>query len=181
MTNPQSEVKCCEKCVGTVVNHSMERMDEYCENRDCPCHKESPVSQSVCLHRGTANYEQGFGWRCNDCGEWSGNHGGSPGGSGKLPVSQSVEGWEKEFDERFTEIGTDPAFPTRKIFKLYVLTDDVKTFFSTTLTTLVKEMEGKKKEGTHNQHDCDSLFCIKDREFDAGISAAVEVVKKMGV
>ncbi len=95
------------------------------------------------------------------------------------PVSQSVEEWEKEFDS------------------LCVLVDDQKNYRDTlkffirdlkrdTLTTLVKKMEGLK-----HKHKCDEN-CVEDEamcnEMDdlmesrnQGISAAVEVVKKMGI
>ena len=58
---------------------------------------------------------------------------------------------------------------------------------STTLSTLVKEMEGLKnvdpRENRHKTHPgiswdkCEA--CVEDYNFNAGISAAVEVVKKM--
>ena len=55
---------------------------------------------------------------------------------------------------------------------------------STTLSTLVKEMEGLKKE-TKSEFDTGSEFSyprlIRENGFNAGISAAVEMVKKMGV
>lgn len=32
-------IPCCEKCVGTDVNHDMQKMEEVCTNPSCPCHK----------------------------------------------------------------------------------------------------------------------------------------------
>ena len=40
-TSPQSEVKCCEKCCD-IIDGGKTAACAY-----CPCHKESPVSQSV--------------------------------------------------------------------------------------------------------------------------------------
>ena len=118
-TNPQSEVKCCELCLGDI--HLLHH---------CSCHKESPVSQSV------------EGWRekaatlCahHDCGEMCDNIG---------------------------------------------LIED-------TLSTLVKEMEARKRESDWNKietgdYDAASKMRVADKNilFNAGISAAIEVVKKM--
>lgn len=70
---------------------------------------------------------------------------------GKIPencthVSQSVEGWEKEFDEKFKD-----GVPPMKIHnsgtkKSWIEHPEIKSFISTTLSTLVKEMEELKKK-----------------------------------
>ena len=87
------------------------------------------------------------------------------------PVSQTVDGREKEFDEL-----------------TWILDEEdkvcLKRLFLNTLSTLVKEMEGLKKDITENEN-----MTIEENEtvahyqvgLNAGISVAVEVVKKMGV
>ncbi len=185
MTNPPSEVKCCEKCVGTLVNHSIEDIENVCENPSCPCHKESPVSQSR-LKEALESVDKQVG------------------GALRALGSQSVEGWEKEFDEKFDKMtpsweGSDESVAPllnreQADIKLFV-----KSFISTTLSTLVKEMEKEKKISKHDIYDgypdmgrfscrkCGLAFpnatppddCELLPDFNAGISAAVEVVKKM--
>ena len=93
-------------------------------------------------------------------------------------MSQSVEGWEREFDERFS---LPPDFmeatagnnyvPNRKYFITFP--QEIKSFIRSTLSTLVKKMEGLKRT--------DETQMSEDKIFDEGISAAVEVVKKMGI
>ena len=147
-TNPQSEVKCCEKCFYLRDIHNA-RAIPSCRDEQCPCHhpKESPVSQSV-------------------------------------------EGWEKRLrdglsDEirtlvRMTNLmspKTDAeliavALPNLNIF--------VHGFISSTLSTLVKEMEGIKEETRNFPMKSDGGNWDEWNDgYDKGISAAVEVVKKM--
>ena len=66
--------------------------------------------------------------------------------------------------------------------------DFVRNLRSTTLSTLVKEMEGRKRESDWNKietgdYDAASKMRVADKNilFNAGISAAQEVVEKMGV
>ena len=125
MTNPQSEVKCCE-----------------CESPklcDSPCGRPFPHCDSCLL----------------------------PIHPKESPVSQSVEGWHK-FEENLVSViysnGVDEMISVPK------------TLISYLLSTLVKEMEGLKKEIIiGDDSETESL----KNGFNAGISAAVEVVKKM--
>lgn len=42
----------------------------------------TPLEKGECKHTGTATWFKNSGWFCNDCGEFSGNHGGEPGARG---------------------------------------------------------------------------------------------------
>mgnify|MGYP001596330719 CR=1 FL=1 len=94
------------------------------------------------------------------------------------PVSQSVEGWEKRVkvllgtnEREFLFLPSDDGFGVRPMTK-----KDLRDILSSTLSTLVKEMEGK----IISNYRPTSLN-EKEIGFNAGISAAVEVVKKMEV
>jgi hypothetical protein len=140
MTNPPSEVKCCE-----------------CKKpREC-----ADCKKGICSS--TNDY-----MKC-----------GLPIHPKESPVSQSVE-WEKQVrvllgtnEREFLFLPSDDGFGVRPMTK-----KDLRDIVSTTLSTLVKEMEGLMKDISHDgldaREECDE--CIG---FNAGISAAVEVVKKM--
>ena len=189
MKNPPSEVKCNGSC---------------CKKNSCyltcPCHKESPVSQSEGLD------SSWHFWReCHNCG-FAGNcflH----------CLHDKYQNNCPRCDEKMPSIDGDCECE-------FVSTNDE---ISTTLTTLVKKMEGLKKSGVHefevgfpNCKHCNEPRIIVDKQFknrivdektggssqevtvmeynttghpcsknvgsqfNAGISAAVEVVKKMG-
>lgn len=94
-------MKCCDWC------RRMTAGDDICVQKDCPCHIEAKES---CQHHGTADWIQGFGWKCNICGGWSGNHGGTPGSSASNVVGSTgggggvKESWEKRVKDRFHEL-----------------------------------------------------------------------------
>ena len=93
------------------------------------------------------------------------------------PVSQTVEGWERELMKVAFYEGSITAKNVRKYFV---------PFFSTTLSTLVKEMEKNRRlieKGTDElgrvKEPTVLMGISQDIGFNAGISAAIEVVKKM--
>lgn len=89
-------------------------------------------------------------------------------------VSQSVEGWEIQYseiaDRMFREF-TDEVWRQ----KVAPYLREIKSLQSTTLSTLVKEMEGLK---TNNHGEDESDYDRQDG-FNAGISAAIEVVNRL--
>ena len=95
--------------------------------------------------------------------------------------SQSVEGWEKRFDNFLSskEMHSLICGHANGEGKWEIVVKRIKqNFLSAIFTTLVKEMEGKLK---HNYAQLSPMMTEKEVGFNAGISAAVEVVKKMGV
>ena len=54
--------------------------------------REMLIIKSECSHRGLADWVDGFGWKCRDCGESSNNHGGTPGTSGKDSNASGAKG-----------------------------------------------------------------------------------------
>ena len=58
------------------------------------------------------------------------------------------------------------------------ITNQIKDLLSTILSTLVEKMEGLKVKEPKDIYDGEDLF---PRKYNEGISAAQEVVKKMGV
>lgn len=54
-------------------------------------------ASTECKHTGTASFKHGVGWLCDNCGGVSGNHGGTPGGSGLS--EPPAEGWEEELEK----------------------------------------------------------------------------------
>ena len=159
MNNPQSE----DKFIVTQVGDEKPTVTMYDP-------KESPVSQSVEIEeRADGVYANG------------------------IKISPS---WEKEFDNLFvkrTQSSTIGSSRDEMIAEYDILNvrkpDKIKSFISTTLSTLVKKMEGLKNQGECYLHsfngtiaDCQRCQeCQQNFGFNAGISAAVEVVKKMGV
>ena len=140
MTN--LEVKCCEKCreddstecrfaVGIAKN----------EREVCPCHQDSPVSQSV-------------------------------------------EGWKESLKDLLEKQGLTPRDGVDEAS--HQIYDEQSNFFLTTLSTLVKKMEGKYhifgsqgSSGDIKQDEKNRENMVRLNGFNAGISAAQEVVKKM--
>ena len=152
MTNPPSEVKCCYACEGAADGYAKYEEDYGCQKKSCPCHTESPVSQ--CVEKKECTAMANHENRC-DCGR--------------------PECWEEQLRIR---VNFDKN-QDREVAYLFI-----HRIISTTLSTLVKEMEEKMKEIPRTKEDWElEDFEEKARAlgFNAGISAAVEVVKKMGV
>ncbi len=135
--------------------------DGECNHDDCcgkipeNCtHKESPVSQSVVEKKECTAMTNHENW-C-DCGR--------------------PECWEEQLRLRVRFDRNQD----REVCYLFI-----HRLLSTTLSTLVNEMEGKKKESWEEpMKDIGEIESVELRlieGFNAGISAAVEVVKKMGV
>ena len=158
MTNPPSEVKCCEKC----------REDEQHECRfvrgystpHCPCHHpQSEVKCCDCKHKGFRDpiYDPICECSCHK----------------ESPVSQSVEGWDR-LNEQIMRLRTG-ATTYEKDEAVAGIRNVVRTLRTSTLSTLVEKMEGLKT----NNHGEDESDYDRQYGFNEGISAAVEVVKKM--
>ena len=113
------------------------------------------------------------------------------------PVSQSVEGYkrDKKFFRELEEV-LDEYFPKveeegeeKRLMKrgdALMIFSAANMIHSRSLTTLVKKMEGMRiiekciAHRTENPELCNGE-CRNKIGFNAGISAAIEVVKKMGV
>lgn len=175
-TNPQSEVELpcphgrsswnsCPHCLG--INNPVPKeppvsqsVSELFEGENSSLRKTfETVSQCPCAcHQNTLKKPYEHDSKC--CDKMNG------------AVSQSVE-WEKEFD--YFWVGRFPKLPSGDL-------RDAKHFFRTTLSTLVEKMEGLKGKSV-----CRNPACGKENHpcentvFNAGISAAQEVVKKIGV
>ena len=164
-TNPQSKVKCCEKCCD-IIDGGKTAACAY-----CLCHKESPVSQTVLEElKQEAMMEEAI-----VSAELAG------------AVSQSVEGWEKAYRKEFVWANDEEfhTFSKRDWIKVMQMTE---SFISTTLSTLVKKMEKEKKPIPLVQSRMMKKKIPREvvnkkvnpmYHFNAGISAAQEVVKKM--
>ena len=111
------------------------------------------------------------------------------------PVSQSVEGWEEfptphmELKSKYKDVlGNFERWNQETMHTIQYSTSFLRWFDSfirnlqsSTLTTLVKEMEGLKVSPPYPNASNGYSREVSDteKEFNAGISAAVEVVKKM--
>ncbi len=180
MNNPQSE-----STIGVEIDKEL----------DAELHpKESPVSQCNC-----ASFFTVRGVHKNDCPSYV---------ELKSPVSQSVEGkgnmfvcgeegldiiqntpreeWKKEFIEKFAiKNDHETTLHAGDVLSSARLVID---FFQSTLTTLVNEMEGLKYtfkkvdwgDGiiTDEPVEDDRVSLAEAKGFNAGISAAVEIIKK---
>ena len=148
-TNPQSEVKCCEKCRETEI---------YLCSGKCECHypKESPVSQSV------------EGWE-------------------KESTAIPNDSWEEGFCANMIAFEEMTPENEKALARPRMILNLVRNLQSTTLSTLVKKMEWEKQLFREEYEcsgcgECEACLITNDdevRDFNAGISAAVEVVKKM--
>lgn len=129
---PQGE-KCCPLCVESMVNHSIEAMEDYCGNENCPCHKESSVSYEeidAALKEEESSVKEELPEKDYSAGRADGlaSPKETPGsvkeehtdfcfgqpcrhdGTQKcavLPKETPVEGWEADFDDRF--VAADPT------------------------------------------------------------------------
>ena len=158
------------------IGQGTENAEPYvCLRLSCPCHKESPVSQSPFHHPSedpalveidrTHNNETGEELE---------------------PVSQSVEGWEKEMRASWGQEYHRPEGFVVRPEEANMNADRIADWWigklSTTLSTLVKEME-KEMKSTENCacEGVDGGSCIGecDVSFNQGISAAVEVVNRL--
>ena len=127
--NPMLKQQCCKKCVCEYPKCT--NNCGLCKNPSCPCHKESPVSYThneeetqYFIHNVSQSVEERH--RCEGCGTVYAEYvNGCPrcwddtlsreenlrkypnrkvvpfANKYNEPVSQSVEGWEKEFDKKF--------------------------------------------------------------------------------
>ena len=150
-TNHPSEVKCCEKCRHLGLPEAFGN-----PHSNCPCHKESPVSQTV---------------------------DGLPSGEGvskSRKLAQTLLGGIQYGDGR-----DNPEWRLKVMNGAEAYIDD---FLKDTLSTLVKEMEGMKKQRTsdrqliHQDHTVEYIKYYEsdsDPAFNQGISAAQKIVKKM--
>ena len=209
MTNPQSEFCRCEKpktatrIIEERVADNMIVKEHFCLKCSLPVRhpKESPVSQSVEQIGGAdaiiptsetlgVSQSEGHGY-CIDTGIET-----QPQMLCECPIhkSQSVEGWEEKNYKEEREIMCKMHILDKNcecckntLNALRLKDELLASVRSTTLSTLVKEMEGLKnvdpRENRHKTHPgiswdkCEA--CVEDYNFNAGISAAVEVVKKM--
>ena len=110
------------------------------------------------------------------------------------PVSQSVEGWLErgyriaptKIEDLDMDYEENAKAELERRWTITILKEEADLFISTTLSTLVKEMEGLSMDGiniydTCVEHNFVGAECKECEGFNAGISAAIEVVKKMGV
>ena len=186
--NPQSKVKCCEKCKGQrVIADTDGNTIPACHF--CPCHKESPVSQCCkCEKPDLCGFSHCKG-NCHTC------------GLPIRPVSQSVEGCKyKVYDHLFDgsccynnneggEGHLECRYPYNPGHKNPSGSQCLKLkeeHFD--LPTLVKEMEKEKKPIPLVQSRMMKKKIPREvvnkkvnpmYHFNAGISAAIETVKKM--
>ena len=154
--------QCCPKCFNRdmSVRNKEVYAHETCFNADCPCHKESPVSQSVEGGVIKQAVDRFLGW--------------------KLPADFSPDAgisFKREFNEH-TEYPMKHEPIGTNLFTATQATEMVRYMLGDTLSTLVKEMEGKDSPIKLMQDGVSYDFSYGEG-FRAGISAAQEVVKKM--
>ena len=162
MTTPQSEVKKCscknpfeipEGIFGFIGEGKCSR----CGLPILPTVKESPLSQCCkCEKPDLCDFSHCKG-NCHTC------------GLPIRPVSQSVEGWEKRFSEKWRK-------PIANIAQWEMVVEAMKEDIKHEISTLVKEMEGLYKI-TPEATDFNVLRELDG--FNAGISAAVEVINRL--
>ena len=170
--NPHSEVKCCECEHPMPVTIDSKRVCDWCR-LPISHHKESPVSQST-LKEALESVDKQVGGALRALGSQS----------VEVEVKLAEEGtplaiFQKERTDAISEMFdgkyADGIYPTSKFFAR--LDNCVSSLLSTTLSTLVKEMEGLCGEDKIGDNGV-PYRSVKSDEFCAGISAAVEVVKK---
>ena len=180
------KLKCCAVCLGQVGGNK-----DYCLVPDCAyCHT---VSQSVeerlfeqieenqrLMNNGIVYQQTATEATMDEKNEIAKQQ--------MARRSQSVVG---SVDIVFQAVMKDIAEHYKVSDKLSdILSDSLSKHLPQALSTLVKEMEGLKKQKTadrqliHQDHTVEYIKYYEsdsDPAFNAGISAAVEVVKKMGV
>lgn len=170
-SKPQSEVKCCG-CAKPTLDHTNTSKCAYC---GLPLR---PVSQSEINITPTHTEDLVTGE------EYPGNTASQF--SFRPPMSQSVEGSYHAIERVLNDFKNGATYSDS--------IEKIQAFLSSTLSTLVKKMEGKKKDlkwFEDNYFTAENAYPSYDKVndrwvgvtakdcFNAGISAAVEVVKKI--
>lgn len=160
----------CEKC---------ERTSEIVDMKDCPFCPQSEVKPHVGMLRQWLNEKPADRLVTNeDILYWL-----KVAEPKESPVIQSVEGWEKEWNyaesEQCVRANIDrPSSAGTPIANIMAhFGTKIRSLRTSTLSALVKKMEGKIRNGANMNRS------IENRDvyfFNQGISAAVEVVNRMG-
>ena len=163
---------CCEKCKGQrVIADTDGNTIPACHF--CSCHKESPVSQSV---EGLKEFvEKGADIEHDRWARWQKYmfSKGSVDAEGVFHLPKEfVDRWFRQIDTKYSDLSEEEKESDRKETRNYL------PLLSSTLSTLVKEMEGLKKVPPNPNFGTSGAY-NEANGFNAGISAAVEVIKKM--